>query len=92
MPRRSSGRPVTGLRRTSMPSWMDVLYGVLCGSAQLDVDGDVSELGAGTVVIVEKGRSRVLSPGSDGVRYLTVHVRRHGLQIGSLQEPTAPRR
>lgn len=46
---------------------LDVLYVVLCGSAQLDVDGDVSELGAGTVVIVEKGRSRALSAGSDSV-------------------------
>jgi len=71
---------------------LDVLYVVLCGSAQLDVDGDVSELGAGTVVIVEKGRSRVLSPGSDGVRYLTVHVRRPALQIRPFQEPAAPRR
>ena len=69
----------------------DVLYVVLAGSAQLDVDGDVSELGAGTAVIVEKGRSRALSAGSDGVRYLTVHVRRPGLQIRPLQGPGAPR-
>jgi quercetin dioxygenase-like cupin family protein len=62
----------------------DVLYVVLAGRARLDVDGDVTELDAGAAVIVEKGRSRALAAGTDGVRYLTAHIRRSALQIGRL--------
>jgi quercetin dioxygenase-like cupin family protein len=69
----------------------DVLYVVLAGSARLDVDGDVSELAAGAVAIVEKGRSRALTAGPDGVRYLTTHVRRSALQIRPLSAPADPR-
>lgn len=70
---------------------LDVLYVVLAGSARLDVGGDVSELGLGSAVIVEKGRSRALTAGPDGVRYLTAHLRRPGLQIRPLSAPAAPR-
>ena len=70
----------------------DVLYVVLAGSARLDVDGDVSELGPGAAVIVEKGRSRALAAGPNGVRYLTAHVRRPALQISPLSALADPRR
>ena len=59
----------------------DVLYVVLAGSVTLSVDGDPRELGAGEATIVEKGSRRALVAGSDGVRYLTAHVRRGGLEL-----------
>jgi quercetin dioxygenase-like cupin family protein len=59
----------------------DVLYVVLVGSATLTVDGESRELGAGEATIVDKGARRALVAGSDGVRCLTAHVRRGGLEI-----------
>jgi quercetin dioxygenase-like cupin family protein len=70
----------------------DVLYVVLAGSARLEVDGEVSELTAGAPVIVDKGRSRALAAGANGVRYLTAHLRRPGLQIKPVPESAARRR
>jgi quercetin dioxygenase-like cupin family protein len=58
----------------------DVLYVVLAGSATLTVDGEPRELGEGEPTIVDKGARRSLVAGADGVRYLTAHVRREGLQ------------
>ena len=60
---------------------LDVLYVVVDGSATLTVEGDSRELGAGEATIVEKGARRALVAGPDGVRYLTAHVRRGGLQL-----------
>ena len=60
----------------------DVLLVVLAGSGSLEVDGAAHELGAGDVVVVPKGASRRLAAGPDGIRYLSVHRRRGGLQIG----------
>jgi mannose-6-phosphate isomerase-like protein (cupin superfamily) len=59
----------------------DVLYVVLTGSATLTVDGDARELGAGQATIVDKGARRALVAGAGGVRYLTAHVRRGGLEL-----------
>jgi len=59
----------------------DVLYVVLEGAARLVVDGETHELQTGDALIVEKRRSRALVAGGEGVRYLTAHVRRGGLQI-----------
>ena len=59
----------------------DVLYVVVSGSARLTVDGEPRELAAGEAAIVEKGARRALVAGPDGVRYLTAHVRRGGLQL-----------
>ncbi|MEN3343373.1 MAG: hypothetical protein V7644_2777 [Actinomycetota bacterium] len=59
----------------------DVLYVVLEGGAVLTVDGEEHELLAADALIVEKGRSRGLVAGGDGVRYLTAHLRRGGLRI-----------
>lgn len=60
---------------------LDVLYVVVAGSATLTVDGEPRELGAGEAAIVDKGARRALVAGRDGVRYLTAHVRRGGLQL-----------
>jgi mannose-6-phosphate isomerase-like protein (cupin superfamily) len=59
----------------------DVLYVVLDGSATLTVDGEPKELEAGDATIVDKGASREFVAGRAGVRYLTAHVRRDGLQL-----------
>jgi quercetin dioxygenase-like cupin family protein len=59
----------------------DVLYAVLSGSATLTVDGEPMELAAGEVAIVDKGARRGLVAGADGVRYLTAHTRRSGLEL-----------
>jgi quercetin dioxygenase-like cupin family protein len=60
---------------------LDVLYVVVAGSATLTVDGEPHELGPGGVTIVDKGARRSLVAGPEGVRYLTAHVRRGGLQL-----------
>ncbi len=59
----------------------DVLYVVVSGSARLTVDGEPRELGAGEAAIVEKGACRALVAGAEGVRYLTAHSRRGGLEL-----------
>lgn len=59
----------------------DVLYVVLTGSLTLTVDGEARELVAGEATIVEKGSRRALAAGADGVRYLTAHIRRGGLEL-----------
>jgi quercetin dioxygenase-like cupin family protein len=62
----------------------DVLLVVVSGSGSLDVDGETHELDAGDAVVVPKGASRRLAAGPDGIRYLSVHRRRGGLQIGKV--------
>lgn len=59
----------------------DVLYAVLAGSVTLTVDGEPRELGTGEATIVDKGARRALVAGPDGVRYLTAHTRRGGLEL-----------
>src|SRR3982751_1054418 len=59
----------------------DVLYVVVGGGGALTVDGAVQEVHVGDALIVEKGRSRALVAGPEGIRYVTAHVRRGGLQI-----------
>jgi len=60
---------------------LDVLYVFLEGSATLCVDGESREFGAGEATIADKGARRALVAGTSGVRYLTAHVRRGGLQL-----------
>jgi mannose-6-phosphate isomerase-like protein (cupin superfamily) len=62
----------------------DVLYVVLTGRLALTVDGEAVELAAGEATIVDKGARRALAAGPDGVRYLTAHIRRGGLEIKRL--------
>jgi quercetin dioxygenase-like cupin family protein/hemerythrin-like domain-containing protein len=68
----------------------DVLLLVLGGSATVTIDGDAQTVHAGEAVLVEKGRSRRIEAGSEGVRYLTVHRRRAGLQISSAAARRTP--
>lgn len=71
----------------------DVLYVVLSGSATLTVDGEPNELGAGEATIVDKGARRSLAAGPDGVRYVTAHTRRGGLELRRLTgRPARPPR
>jgi quercetin dioxygenase-like cupin family protein len=64
----------------------DVLLVVVAGTLELTVDDEARELSAGNALIVEKGRRRGLRAGADGVRYVSAHLRRPGLQIGPLGE------
>jgi len=62
----------------------DVLYVVLTGSLTLTEDGESRELVAGEATIVDKGSRRAVVAGPHGVRYLTAHIRRGGLEIKRL--------
>ena len=59
----------------------DVLLIVLEGGGVARVEGREHALAAGRVLLIEKGKSRSLRAGDNGVRYLSVHLRRGGLQI-----------
>jgi quercetin dioxygenase-like cupin family protein len=59
----------------------DVLFVVLDGSLELTVDGERHGLAAGEALIVPKRSSRRALAGAGGVRYVTAHLRRGGLQI-----------
>jgi quercetin dioxygenase-like cupin family protein len=56
----------------------------VAGAVTLTVDGEPRELAAGEATIVDKGARRALVAGPDGVRYLTAHIRRGGLEIKGL--------
>jgi len=62
----------------------DVLLVVLAGDVVAAVDGHEHALAAGNAFLIEKGRSRALRAGANGVRYLSVHIRRTGLQIEAM--------
>jgi mannose-6-phosphate isomerase-like protein (cupin superfamily) len=59
----------------------DVLLVVVAGAALVTVDGGDVAVGAGHALLVEKGRSRAIRAGAEGVRYLSVHRRRGPLQV-----------
>jgi quercetin dioxygenase-like cupin family protein len=59
----------------------DVLVVCLDGEGTLSVDRTERPLRAGVAEIVPKGTRRSISAGSRGIRYLTAHRRRGGLQI-----------
>jgi len=66
----------------------DVILVVLDGTVEVQLDGESRLARAGEVVVLEKGRRRQIKAGPAGVRYLTVHRRREGLDIASA--PGAP--
>jgi quercetin dioxygenase-like cupin family protein len=72
---RSSHGSTAGRRRAG------VLLLVLAGSATVTIDGLPQIVHGGEAVMIEKRRARRIEAGADGVRYLTVHRRRAGLQI-----------
>lgn len=61
----------------------DVLILVLAGSARITIDGVAHEVRSGEAVCVDKGKTRQIVAGPEGVRYLSVHRRRGRLQIAS---------
>lgn len=73
--------PAGGGAEEHLNAERDVVYAVFEGSARLTVDGEPQELRAGEATIVSKGARRALAAGPDGVRYLTAHLRRGGLQL-----------
>jgi quercetin dioxygenase-like cupin family protein len=59
----------------------DVLIVVVSGSGTIEVDGHPHSLAAHQAVLVEKGRRRPIRASSDGIRYLSIHTARGGLQV-----------
>jgi uncharacterized cupin superfamily protein len=62
---------------------LDVLLVVIDGEGTAVVDGERHRLAAGHALLVEKGASRSIAAGRDGLRYLSIHRRRAPLQIES---------
>jgi quercetin dioxygenase-like cupin family protein len=67
-------------------SALDVLLVVLEGSAVATVDEQEHALVPGSALLVEKGSSRAIRAGADGVRYVSIHRRRGPLQITDTPE------
>ena len=55
---------------------LEVLMVVLDGSARVTLDGDGLDLEAGHLLLIPRGRTRSVTAGAGGVRYLSVHRRR----------------
>lgn len=65
----------------------DVAYVVVAGSAELVIEEVRHALEAPALVIVPAGSSRALRAGPEGVRYVTLHRVRGGLQIAPPPTP-----
>jgi quercetin dioxygenase-like cupin family protein len=59
----------------------DVLLLCLDGTGRLTLDGSPQRLRAREAVLIPKGARRAVEAGPEGIRYLTVHLRRGGLEI-----------
>jgi quercetin dioxygenase-like cupin family protein len=59
----------------------DVILLVLAGAAVVTIEDEPHAIHAGEALIIEKGLTRSISAGRDGVRYLSIHRRRAPLQI-----------
>jgi quercetin dioxygenase-like cupin family protein len=66
----------------------DVLLVVTQGAGTLWIDGAPVALAPHQAVLIPKGTSRRICAGDAGLRYVSVHLRRHGLTIGDLR-PTS---
>ncbi len=64
----------------------DVAIVALDGSGTLAVDGHEHALTAGALAIVPRGAARSIVAGQDGLRCLTVHRRRGGLELSDFRE------
>ena len=60
----------------------DRLFFVVAGNGTATVGGESHPLSAGRAVLVPKGTPFALEAGPAGLRYLSVHLRRPGLEIG----------
>jgi quercetin dioxygenase-like cupin family protein len=65
---------------------VDVLLVVLGGGGVVVVDQRKHALAPGHVLLVEKGSSRTIRAGADGLRYLSVHKRRGPLTVAPRPE------
>jgi uncharacterized cupin superfamily protein len=65
---------------------LDVLLVVLKGDGVAKVDGQEHALLCGSALLVEKGCSRMIRAGADGLRYLSIHKRRGPLRIAEVPE------
>jgi mannose-6-phosphate isomerase-like protein (cupin superfamily) len=61
----------------------DVLLVVLAGDGAIELDGETVALGAHDALVVPAGSRRRIVAGDDGIRYLTAHLRREGLQVAT---------
>lgn len=61
----------------------DVLWHVVAGSGSLLTGEREVPLSPGAIVWLPRGSMRAVAAGDDGLRYLSVHRRKSGLQIGS---------
>lgn len=61
---------------------VDVLVVTMAGSGTVTCDEHCFDLHLGVVVHLPRGTLRRIDAGSGGLRYLTVHRRRGGLEIG----------
>jgi quercetin dioxygenase-like cupin family protein len=68
----------------------DVLLVVLAGTGTLVVGGEAQQLRAFVAAVIEKGTTRRVVAGADGIRYLTVHLKRPGLQIRASSGGASP--
>jgi quercetin dioxygenase-like cupin family protein len=66
----------------------DIVLVVVSGSVVLELDGERSAVAAGEIAVIPKGSLRRIVAGPEGVRYVTVHRRREGLEIAPL--PATP--
>ncbi|WP_405218553.1 cupin domain-containing protein [Agrococcus sp. Ld7] len=60
----------------------DVLWHVVAGGGMLATDDGDVELAPGAVVWLPRRSHRSVTAGPEGLRYLSVHRRKSGLQIG----------
>jgi len=67
-------------------SELDVLLIVLEGGGVVSVDGEEHALVPGNALLVERGSSRAIRAGADGLRYVSVHTRRGPLQLTGIPE------
>ena len=69
----------------------DEIYHVIDGEGTALLDGVQHDLRPGHAVIVPMGVSRAITAGPSGLRYLSIHRRRGGLQISRLDASMAVR-
>jgi quercetin dioxygenase-like cupin family protein len=69
---------------------LDVLIHVLAGSGKLTTELDTLELTPGALVWLPRRSRREFTAGPDGLRYLTVHQRRHALVLDAPPPRTTP--
>lgn len=77
--------PCDGIAMHEGPD-LDVLIHVAGGSGTVDTDAGDLEVTVGDIVWLPKGSVRGFTAGPNGLRYLTVHTRKPGMQIGKRPE------